>query len=148
MKNKTTLHPEDYIYQVKTFVNELQKVQTEYFQELATSLSLTEEGQDWLHDYIYNSEDGEYDDFSHYLEEYKKTYEELVRQDYVYNPAHTLLSTDFADYSPMMHMSSYEADLETAFPPAYNDNEPYSLKLDSTDSETFNLTLSTLFDIE
>ena len=43
----------------------------------------------------------------------------------------TFLSTDFGEFSPMMHMSSYEPDLESAFPPAYNDNEPFSLGLDT-----------------
>ena len=148
MKNKnnnlTPLHPEDAIYKVKTFVNELQKVQNNYFEELVNTLYLTEEGQDWLHDYIYNSGEGEYDDFNHYLQEYKKSYEDLIQKDFVYNPAHTLLSTDFADYNPMMNMSSYEPELETAFPPAYNDAEPFSLKLDCLDSETSELTLSTI----
>jgi len=45
--------------------------------------------------------------------------------------AETFISTDFGEFSPMLHMSSYEPDLETAFPNPYNENEPFSLGLES-----------------
>jgi hypothetical protein len=126
-------HPEDVIYEVKTFINQLQKVQEDYFNKLVQNLNITKEGEDWLFDYVYNSTDEDkYDGFDHYLEDYKKKYDDMVTKDIMYtDSAETLLSTDFGEFSPMMHMSSYEPDLESAFPPAYNSNEPFSLGLDT-----------------
>lgn len=124
-------HPEDSIYRVKTFINELQKVQENYFTKLTQELKLSKEGEDWLFDYIYNA-DEVYDGFDHYLQDYKKEYEDFVITDTMFsNSAETLLSTDFGEFSPMLDMSSYEPDLDTAFPPAYNDNEPFALGLDT-----------------
>ena len=126
-------HPEDAITKAKTFINELQKVQEDYFTKLVTDLNLTKEGEDWLFDYVYNSTDEDkYDGFDHYLENFKKKYDDMVNKDIMYNnSAETFLSTDFGEFSPMIHMSSFEPDLETAFPPAYNSNEPFSLGLDT-----------------
>lgn len=125
------MHPEDAIYKTRTFIRELQKVQNEYFSKLSSDLKLTKEGEDWLFDYVYNSDD-EYDGFDHYLKDFKKNYEDMVTKDIMYSDsAETLLSTDFGEFSPMLDMSSYEPDLETSFPPAYNDNEPISLGLDT-----------------
>lgn len=140
-------HPEDAIHKAKIFINELQNVQNTYFEALAEQLNLTEIGQGWLFDYVFNSDDG-YDGFDHYLADFNKEYEDMVRKDdMLHVPEQEFLPTDFAEYSPMLDMSSYEADLETAFPPAYNEKEPFSLKLDSPDSETLSITLSTLFGI-
>jgi len=127
------MHPEDAIYKTRTFIRELQKVQNEYFSKLSSDLKLTKEGEDWLFDYVYNSTDEDkYDGFDHYLEDYKKKYDVMVTKDIMYtDSAETFLSTDFGEFSPMMHMSSYEPDLETEFPPAYNGNEPFSLGLDT-----------------
>jgi hypothetical protein len=126
-------HPEDAIFKVKTFINELQSVQEEYFIKLVRDLNLTKEGEDWLFDYVYNTKyDENYDGFEHYLENFKKKYDDMVFHDTMYNESvDALLPTDFGEFSPMFHMSSYESDLETAFPPAYNDNEPISLGLDT-----------------
>lgn len=126
-------HPEDVIHEVKTFINQLQKVQEDYFNELVKNLNLTKEGEDWLFDYVYNSSDEDkYDGFDHYLEDFKKKYDDMVTKDIMYTDSvETFLSTDFGEFSPMLDMSSYEPDLETAFPPAYNDNEPFSLGLDT-----------------
>ncbi len=112
------MHPEDAIYKVKTFVKELQNVQEKYIKKLVQDLNLNQDGEEWLFDYIYNS-DEEVDDFSHYLELFKKKYEDLTLKDNAQN----YLSTDFGEFSPMLHMSSYESDLETAFPNAFNDKE-------------------------
>ena len=72
-------HPEDAIFKAKTFINELQKVQEEYFTKLTNDLNLTKEGEDWLFDYIYNTaDDCGYDGFDHYLADYKKKYEDIV----------------------------------------------------------------------
>lgn len=126
-------HPEDAIFKAKTFINELQKVQEEYFIKLSKDLNLTKEGEEWLFDYVYNEPDDTYDGFDLYLEDFKKKYENMVNtEDIMYtNSAETILSTDLGEFSPMIHMSSYEPELETAFPPAYNDNEPISLGLDT-----------------
>jgi len=85
MKNKYNIkaeevHPEDAIFKVKTFINELQRVQESYFQELSNSLNLTQNGEDWLFDYIYNaSEEDKVEDFEHYLSLFKQKYINLVR---------------------------------------------------------------------
>lgn len=133
------MHPEDAIYKTRTFIRELQKVQNEYFSKLSSDLKLTKEGEDWLFDYVYNSED-EYDGFEHYLQDFKKKYDDMVTKDIMYtDSAETFLSTDFGEFSPMLDMSSYEPDLDTAFPPAYNDKEPISLGLDAITFNTNNI---------
>lgn len=126
-------HPEDAIHKAKSFINELQKVQEDYFGKLITDLNLTKEGEDWLFDYIYNiSADEEYDDFSHYLESFKKKYEEMVSTDIMFNNSvDSLLTTDFGEFSPMLHMSSYEPELETAFPSPYENTDSQVLSLDT-----------------
>lgn len=118
-------HPEDVIHKIKSFINELQIVQNTYFENLVSELNLTKDGEDWLFDYIYNTtEEDKYDDFEHYLQDYKKTYEDFVQKpDTMYNPAETFLSTDFGEFSPMLDMSSYEADLETTFPSSFDKND-------------------------
>ena len=72
-------HPDDAIIKVKEFINELSNVQEQYFTKLVEDLNLNSEGEDWLHDYIYNSgEEGKYLTFEEYLSFYKKTYDEMV----------------------------------------------------------------------
>ena len=71
-------HPEDAIYKVKQFISELQKVQEEYFEKLVTSLSLTEEGEEHLFDYVYNSSEDYCEDFEHYLSEFNVSYDSIV----------------------------------------------------------------------
>lgn len=137
MKNKNYTqdgrHPEDAISEVKTFINELQKVQEQYFSKLALDLKITKEGEDWLFDYVYNTSDEEkYDGFDHYLQDYKKNYGDMVVADIMYNDSlETFNSGDFGEFSPMMQMSSCEASLGTAFPSAYDNNEPISFGLDT-----------------
>jgi len=123
------MHPEDAIYKVKTFINELQKVQEKYFNELVDDLNIDKIGEEWLFDYIYNGDD-EYDGFDHYIEKSGKKYDDFIIKDILYNPLETFSSTDFGEFSPMMHMSSYDADIDTTFPTAFNDNEPISLGLE------------------
>jgi hypothetical protein len=74
-------HPEDAIYEVKEFVKKLQDVQEDYFQRLSKGLKLTEEGEEYLFDYIYNvnNDDQEIDDFSHYLETLGKNYKNFIK---------------------------------------------------------------------
>ena len=86
MSNKTYTpkgnHPEDAIYEVKNFINKLQEVQEDYFQRLSKELKLTEEGEEYLFDYIYNSnnEVDEIDDFAHYLETLGKKYKNFIKK--------------------------------------------------------------------
>jgi hypothetical protein len=122
-------HPDDAIYKAKAFINELQKVQEQYFTKLTQELKLSKEGEDWLFDFIFNSsEDENYDGFEHYLSDFGKEYNDIVSRDIMFNNSvDNLLSTDFGEFSPMIHMSSYEPDLETAFPSSYEDiNLPVS----------------------
>lgn len=74
-------HPDDAIIKVKNFINELSVIQEQYFNNLVEDLRLSEEGADWLFDYIYNSgEDGKYLTFEEYMSYIGKTYDELVRK--------------------------------------------------------------------
>lgn len=75
-------HPEDAIYEVKTFVNKLQDVQEDYFQKLSRGLKLTQEGEEYLFDYIYNidNKNREIDDFAHYLETLGKDYKNFIKK--------------------------------------------------------------------
>jgi hypothetical protein len=121
-------HPEDQIHKAKTFINELEKVQEEYFTRLVENLDLSKEGEDWLFDYIYNSSENEFDDFQHYLNGFNKKYEDMTKKDETYiDTAETFISTDFGEFSPMLHMSSCEPDLETPLSTVFNEKEPISL---------------------
>jgi hypothetical protein len=73
-------HPEDAIYEVKEFFNKLKDVQDDYFERLSKGLNLTDDGKDFLFDYIYNidNENDEIDDFAHYLETLNKNYKDLI----------------------------------------------------------------------
>jgi hypothetical protein len=75
-------HPEDAIYEVKTFINKLQDVQEDYVQRLSKGLKLTQEGEEYLFDYIYNidNKNREIDDFAHYLEILGRNYENLIEK--------------------------------------------------------------------
>ena len=122
------MHPEDQIYKAKSFINELQTVQDKYFEELAENLNLSPIGKDWLFDYIFNTKDEKYDDFEHYLCQFRKTYAEMLNHESpAPNPSVNFMSTDFGEFNPYAHMSSYEADLETSFPSYFNEKEPISL---------------------
>jgi hypothetical protein len=112
------MHPEDAIYKAKTFIRELEKVQSLYFEKLVSDLNLNSEGEQWLFDYVYNSED-EYDGFDHYLDNHNKNYNNMFISDI----------TNINDYSsPVDHMSSCEASLGTTFPSPF-DNEEVSIEL-------------------
>ena len=57
-------HPDDQIFKVKDFINELSKVQDSYFSGLVKDLNVGKEVEDFLFDYVYNETDpvtfGEY----------------------------------------------------------------------------------------
>ncbi len=64
--------------------------------------------------------------------EFKQQYKNLVKkQDVPYNSSETFLATDFGEFSPMMHMSSCEAELETTFPGSWD--------LSESETDSFNL---------
>jgi hypothetical protein len=75
-------HPEDAIYEVKSFFDKLKDVQDDYFERLSEGLNLTEQGKDLLFDYVYNvsNDDQKIDDFAHYLETLNKNYEDLINK--------------------------------------------------------------------
>jgi len=56
-RNEPRRHPEDAIFEVKNFVNQLSKAQGEKFDALCKSLGLSEKGVDWLFDYVYNCDE-------------------------------------------------------------------------------------------
>ena len=47
-------HPDDQIFKVKDFINELSKVQDFYFSGLVKDLNISKEAEDYLFDYVYN----------------------------------------------------------------------------------------------
>jgi len=51
---KSGRHPDDAIYDAKAFLNELSKIQEQYFVNLCEDLELDEEGKSWLFDFIHN----------------------------------------------------------------------------------------------
>jgi hypothetical protein len=78
-ETKDGQHPEDAIYHTKRFINELSKVQNLYFQNLVNNLDINESGEEWLFDYIFNSEeDGDTLTFDEYLHEFKKNYKTFL----------------------------------------------------------------------
>lgn len=57
-------HPEDRIYAVKKFINELSNVQDFYFNQLLLDLNLKDEINDYLFDYLFNEErDVEFEEY-------------------------------------------------------------------------------------
>lgn len=81
------MHPEDLIYKVRVFVKELAKVQDEKFDALVETLGLNEKGEEWLWDYIFNSDEDTNESFEEYLDNYGLTYEGLLKENIPYNPA-------------------------------------------------------------
>jgi len=74
-------HPDDEIFKVKTFINELQQVQEKYYEELRQNLRINEKGEEFLFDYVYNADEEENKKmFSELLEEITgKPYEEFIQ---------------------------------------------------------------------
>lgn len=76
---KTGQHPDDAINKVKMFINELQKVQEYYYNNLVEDLNINEDLNDWIFDYIYN-EDADIElMFTEYLEDRNVKYEDFVK---------------------------------------------------------------------
>lgn len=70
MKKEITGEDEDLIYKNLKFIQELTRVKELYFETLVAELGLNKKGEDWLFDYIYNSEYDTSEDFPSYLENY------------------------------------------------------------------------------
>lgn len=77
---KSNRHPDDAIFETKTFLNELSKIQNQYFENLLQDLNLSEEGEGWLFDFIFN---GDEEDnkmlFTEFLEDRNKKYEDFCK---------------------------------------------------------------------
>lgn len=77
---KSNRHPDDVIFETKAFLNELSKIQNQYFENLLQDLNLSEEGEGWLFDFIFN---GDEEDnkmlFTEFLEDRNKKYEDFCR---------------------------------------------------------------------
>ena len=77
---KTEQHPDDAIDKVKTFINELQKVQEKYLSDLIDDLNLKDESlDDWIFDYVFNEDSDIEEMFTEYLEDRGKNYEDFVK---------------------------------------------------------------------
>jgi len=68
-------HPEDKIYDVKKFINELSNVQDYYFNQLFLELNLNDKANDYLFDYIFNENDKLL--FEEYLETLGEKYDDF-----------------------------------------------------------------------
>jgi len=78
---KTGQHPDDAINKIKTFVNELQKVQEKYLSDLMDDLNLKNDIlDDWIFDYVFNEDSDIEEMFTEYLEDRGKNYEDFVKQ--------------------------------------------------------------------
>jgi len=78
---KTGQHPDDAIDKVKTFINELQKVQEKYLSDLIDDLNLKNDIiDDWIFDYIFNEDSDIEEMFTEYLEDRGKNYEDFVKK--------------------------------------------------------------------
>ena len=78
---KTGQHPDDAIDKVKTFINELQKVQEKYLSDLIDDLNLKNDIlDDWIFDYVFNEDSDIEEMFTEYLEDRGKNYEDFVKK--------------------------------------------------------------------
>ena len=70
---------DDSIYMTRMALRDLSQKQNEIFEALSEKLQLNEKGEQWMFDYIYNSEEEEkYITFEEYLSFYKINYSDLV----------------------------------------------------------------------
>ena len=78
---KSGNHPDDVINKVKTFINELQKVQEKYLSDLMDDLNLENDIlYDWIFDYVFNEDSDIEEMFTEYLEDRGKNYEDFVKK--------------------------------------------------------------------
>ncbi len=69
-------HPEDKIFKVREFIQELENVQSGYFEKLADELKLNQLGKDHLFDFVHNCEDQI--TFDEYLQTVGLTYQKCM----------------------------------------------------------------------
>jgi hypothetical protein len=65
---KSGRHPDDAIIEVKEFINKLQKVQEQYYNDLLDDLNIDDNLESWLFDYVYNESKDFGLTFTEYLE--------------------------------------------------------------------------------
>jgi hypothetical protein len=69
------------IYTTRTALRDLSQKQEEIFEVLVKDLRLNLKGEQWMFDYIYNSEEDEkYIPFDEYLSFYKINYSDLIEE--------------------------------------------------------------------
>ena len=78
MKDRLTGEDEDLIFRQKTFIEELSKVQSLYFDSLCAELELNDYGNEHLFDYIFNDYDGI--GFDEYLGRYGVNEEDIFEE--------------------------------------------------------------------
>jgi hypothetical protein len=72
---------DDKIYTTRTALRDLSQKQEEIFEVLVKDLHLNLKGEQWMFDYIYNSEEDEkYIPFDEYLSFYKVEYSNLIEK--------------------------------------------------------------------
>jgi hypothetical protein len=72
---------DDKIYVHRTALRDLSQKQEEIFEALVNELHLNLKGEQWMFDYIYNSEEEEkYIPFDEYLSFYKVDYSDLIEK--------------------------------------------------------------------
>ena len=67
-------HPDDAIIETKEFINKLQKVQEQYYNDLLDDLNIDNDLDTWLFDYIYNENADFGLMFTEYLESHGLSY--------------------------------------------------------------------------
>lgn len=70
-------HPEDRIFRDREYIQRIHRYVDSVYDLLANDLRLNEEGQEFLFDYVYNSEDNI--EFEEYLERLNVKYCDLVK---------------------------------------------------------------------
>jgi hypothetical protein len=71
---KSKRHPDDVIIKTKEFINKLQKVQEQYYNDLLDDLNIDDDLDTWLFDYIYNENADFGLMFTEYLESHGLSY--------------------------------------------------------------------------
>lgn len=70
------IHIDDLIYDTKKFIFNLSRIQDQYFKDLVERLDLTDMGEEWLFDYVFNHSKDE--TFEEYIVRHNRTMDEMV----------------------------------------------------------------------
>ncbi len=76
---KSNRHPDDVISEIKSFINELQIVQNQYYSDLFEDLNIKEDIDGWLFDYIFNEQKDIDITFTEYLNNHGKNYNDFIK---------------------------------------------------------------------